>query len=174
MKFQSVLEQFEDTRVFNFHIVVNESIANQFIEGEDRRIVCTLNDKETIHAALMPRHGDYFILINNKVKKSLDLELGDNVEVRLEKETSAYGMPMPEEFQALLEQDVKGSEYFHLLTPGKQRNLIYLVSKVKNTDSRMTKSLAIVDHLKDVSGALDFKILNQKIKEYNQNAKLKF
>ncbi|MBE62878.1 MAG: hypothetical protein CMB89_11005, partial [Flammeovirgaceae bacterium] len=71
------------------------------------------------------------------------------------------------------DQDKLASEFFHDLTPGKQRNLIYIISKVKNTDSRINKALAIIDHLTERNGKLDFKLLNEKIKEYNQRGKLK-
>ena len=73
----------------------------------------------------------------------------------------------------LLEQDEEGSKYFHQLTPGKKRSLIYLVGSVKNIDSQLNKGLAILDHLKAEQGNLDFKKLNQLIKEYNQRSKLK-
>jgi hypothetical protein len=53
------------------------------------------------------------------------------------------------------------------LTKGKQRGLIYIVTKVKNTNSRLNKSLAIIEHLKDVKGNLEYKMLNEKIKYYN-------
>lgn len=67
----------------------------------------------------------------------------------------------------MLDQDEQGNELFHALTKGKQRSLVYLVTKVKNSDSRLNKSLAIIEHLKDVKGQLDFKMLNEKIKYYN-------
>ena len=88
-------------------------------------------------------------------------------------EASKYGVDMPEELQAALDQDPLAMEFFDLLTPGKQRNLIYLVNKVKNTNSRINKALAIIDHLTEMQGKLDFKLLNEKIKEYNQRGKLK-
>jgi uncharacterized protein YdeI (YjbR/CyaY-like superfamily) len=74
---------------------------------------------------------------------------------------------MPEELQVLLDQDDMGNELFHALTKGKQRSLVYLVSKVKNSNSRLNKSLAIIEHLKDVKGKLDYRMLNEKIKYYN-------
>ena len=74
---------------------------------------------------------------------------------------------MPIELQELLYQDPEGSNYFESLTPGRKRNLIHIVSVVKNTNSRLNKALAIVHHLKEFEGKLDFKILIQTIKHYN-------
>lgn len=106
-------------------------------------------------------------MINKVSREKLGLKAGDKVTLELEKDSSAYGIPMPESLQVMLDQDGVGSKYFHSLTPGKQRSLIYIVSKVKSLDKQINKSLAILDHLKDVKGKLDFKMLNTKIKEYN-------
>jgi len=73
----------------------------------------------------------------------------------------------------LLEQDDEGRIFFEKLTPGKKRSLVYLVGKVKNIDSQLNKGLAILDHLKSVEGKLDFKKLNELIKDYNQRSKLR-
>ncbi len=166
------LSQFEDTRVFNYYAHVSRKVAEQLIDGENRRIKCRIADKIDIQSSFMPYLDGYFILINQKIITRLGLKLGDSFSIKIEKDTSEYGMEMPDELQALLDQDDDGNEYFQNLTPGKQRNLIYIINQVKNTDSRLTKALAIVDHLKDVDGKLDFKLLNEKIKEYNQHRKL--
>ena len=121
----------------------------------------------------MPFKEYWYILVNQELQKKLQLEIGDSVTLDLARDESKYGMEMPVEFETILNQDKLASEYFHLLTPGKQRNLIYIVSKVKNTDSRINKALAIIDHLLETSGKLDFKQLNVRIKEYNQRGKLK-
>ena len=67
----------------------------------------------------------------------------------------------------MLDQEETAKEIFESLTPGKQRTLIYIVLKVKNTDSRIRKALAIVEHLNESKGDLDFKRLNVLIKHYN-------
>ena len=121
----------------------------------------------------MPIDNASYILVNQKVRTELNLSDGDKVLITLEKDTSEYGIPMPESFRVLLDQDEVGSQFFHSLTPGKQRSLIYIVGKVKNVDSQLNKGLAILDHLTEVKGKLDFKALNVKIKEYNQRSKMR-
>ncbi len=120
----------------------------------------------------MPWGDGSYIMVNKKIRERLGLKEGDPVTLQLKKDTSEYGMPMPESLQVMLDQDDTGSNYFHALTPGKQRSLIYLVSKVKNIDKQINKALAILDHLKDVNGQLDFKLLSEKIKEYNNRSNL--
>lgn len=169
---KSIVCQFENTRVFNYYLLVSANEANAFVNNNNRRVVCTFHNEVAIHTSLMPRHGDFFILLNERIMKQLNLKLNDQIIINIEKDNSEYGVPMPEELEVVLSQENQGSFYFHNLTPGNQRNLIYIVNQVKNVNSRMAKALAIVAHLTDVEGKLDFKLLNIKIKEYNQWNKL--
>lgn len=164
MNFTSVLEDF-NTRLWSFHITVPEAVGKVFVEGKDRRVVCTLNDAESFQCALMPKgDGAFFININKKLRDKLGLKLGMRVEVSLEKDDSPYGLPMPEEFLELLQLDEEGDRLFHALTPGKQRNLLYIIGSAKSSDKRIARSLAIVDHLKAQGGKIDFKQLYQDLK----------
>ena len=168
----TTLQKF-DPKLFGYHFPIPIDIAKSFIVGMNRRIICHINNEHKIQCALMPYCNGYFILINQSLVKKLNLSINQEVSLTLEKDTSEYGHEVPETFQMLLEQDEKGSEFFEQLTPGKKRSLIYLVGKVKNIDSQLNKGLAILDHLKVEQGKLDFKKLNQLIKEYNQRSKLK-
>jgi len=168
--FQTTIEDFH-TKLWRHHLVIPEPIANEFIDGDNRRIICWLSDKVYVQTALMPAKDYWFVLLNKEVRTQLSLEEGHVIEIKLEKDTSEFGHPVPESFQVLLDQDKEGRKYFEALTPGKQRSLIYIVRKVKNIDSQLNKGLAIMDHLKEVQGKLDFRMLNQKIKEYNNRAK---
>ena len=167
MKYATTIEHFNDSPLWGFHIPIAHEVAEQFIEGKDRRVICTINGQETIQAALMPYPLGYFIMTNKKLVGKLGLQVGAKVELIIEKDTSEYGLDMPDELRELLNQDDEGSAFFHALTKGKQRSLIYIVAKVKNTNSRLNKSLAIVHHLKEFQGKLDFKALNETIKYYN-------
>ena len=173
MVFESTLEEFELNKVYNWHVPVPAAIAEMFVNGKDRRVICEIEGEKKWHAGLMPYPSGYYILMSQKRVSDLGLNRGDKVVLKLEKDQSEYGMDMPEELQVLLDQDEQGSRYFHDPTPGKQRNLIYIVNQVKNPESRLTKALAIIAHLNEENGKLDFKKLNAKIKEYNQLRKLR-
>ncbi|MFN4123613.1 MAG: YdeI/OmpD-associated family protein [Flavobacteriales bacterium] len=75
---------------------------------------------------------------------------------------------MPEEFEEVMQQDEIGSQLFHQLTAGKKRSLLYMIGKVKNVQSRINKSLAVMEHLKENQVKLDYKILNEKMEEFNR------
>ncbi|MEO9482094.1 MAG: YdeI/OmpD-associated family protein [Ekhidna sp.] len=164
--FNATIRSFEND-LWSYYLAIPKPIGASFIEGDDRRVICTIGEAAPIHSALMPKGDVYSIYVKKDFMKKNGLSEGDEVSVTLEKDRSAYGMPMPESFQVLLDQDADGSSYFHALTKGKQRTLIHLVGKVKNVDSQLAKGLAIMHHLKESNGGLDFKRLNVLIKEYN-------
>ena len=166
VKIKSTLQNFHND-LWSYYIPIPKQVGAQFIVGENRRVLCSVNDKPPIHAALMPRGDEYTIYVRKELKQKLEVEEGDEVDVTLEKDRTEFGVPMPESFEVLLAQDDEGRKYFEKLTKGKQRSLIYIVGKVKNVDSQLAKGLAIMHHLKEAEGNLDFKRLNVLIKQYN-------
>ena len=166
MGFSAKLERF-NSDLWHFHIVVPDEEAEPFLKPKKKRIVCTINGKESFQCALMPSgHGSWFININKKLRDKLGLLSGDVVEVKLEEDQSKYGLPMPEEFEEMLRQDPEGDELFHALTPGKQRNLLYIAGGVKSSEKRIERAIVIVNHLKAQGGKIDFKALHQEMKEF--------
>lgn len=163
MNFTATLDDFQSD-LWHFFIPVPAAIALQFSEGNDRRVVCSLHNpkgKAEFQCALMPRgDGSFFINVNKKIRDKLDLKLGGQVEVSLQKDESEYGLPMPEEFAEVLASDAEGNELFHALTPGKQRSLLYIAGQLKSSDRRIHRALVIVQHLKNLAGKIDFKQLN--------------
>lgn len=153
-----------DSALWHFHIAVPETVASSFIQGKNRRVICIINGV-SFHCALMPDgKGDYFINVNKTLRDRLKLKLGDEVHYSLSPDDSEYGLPMPEELQELLQQDVEGSTVFHALTPGKQRTLIYMVITPKSTDIRLRKALCILEHLKATGGKINYRQLNELFK----------
>ena len=161
--FTAKLENF-NTRLWSYHIKVPQSVALYFLEQENKRVVCTLNDALEFQCALMPAgDGVYFININKKIRDRLKLSEGTVLQVHLEKDTSEYGLPFPEELKELLDQDPEGHRLFHQLTPGKQRNLIYGVGQVKNSDLRIHRAMVMIEHLKKNGGKINFKQLYSEL-----------
>lgn len=164
MDFTSIVENFE-TALWQYHIKVPSPIADAFLENGTRRVVCQLNQRVEFQCAILPNGADtYFILLNKKIREQLKLSLGSAVEVRLAKDESEYGLPMPPEFREVLDIEPEADAIFHRLTPGKQRSLLHLIGTVKNTDSRIRRSLAVAHHLRHTDGKIDFKLLNEHLK----------
>ena len=146
-------------------LVVTQQIVAQFgFEGKSKRIVCSINGGEGFQCALLPSGELFYIIVNKKKRDALGIVAGDTVDVLLEKDESKYGLPMPEEFEEVLRQDPDGDRMFHALTAGKQRSILYLLSKPRNIDVRIHQALLIVDHLKENEGEIDGKKLSEELK----------
>ncbi len=153
--------------IYYKHLIVPVDIVAQIKEKGIKRMKITLNGSVTTHSALISDGtGNHFIIMNKENEKKLKLNLGDKVNVIVEEDTSKYGMPLSDEMAELLRIDDEALGYFDSLKPGVRRNLIYLVSKVKSSDIRLVKSLIIMDYLKMKKGNLDFKELNQCMKDW--------
>lgn len=168
MIFKTLLAKFPASPLWGLHFEVPADVAKLYIVGKDRRVICKINDEVSLHCALMPSKEIWFVMLNQQVVKKLNQPIGSEIIVSIEKDISEYGMPMPEEFKEVLDQQPDADHYFHALTAGKQRTLIYIVAKVKNSDSRIRKALAIADHITANKGQIDFKLLNEALKMYNK------
>jgi hypothetical protein len=144
-----------DSNLWHFHIKIEKELAEGVISKEGRRVVCTLQQVESFQGALMPYgNGQFFININNQLRKKLRLNEFDEVLVSLVPDTSKYGLPMPLEFQELLRQDVAGNDFFEALTGGKKRTLLFIIAKPKSPDLRIRNGMVILEHLKRNRGGL--------------------
>jgi hypothetical protein len=171
-QFTSLLEQ-SYSDVWYCHFVVPDDVAREYIETDQRRVICTLNDEQTLHAGLMPLgDGRWFINVNKEARKKLGVDFGDEVHVALQPDTSEFGMEVSEEFREVLLQDPDAEKFFRALTPGKQRNLIYFVGNVKSSQIKIRRAFVVTEHLKNQQGKIDFKLLNAELKEANRRAKL--
>ncbi len=151
---------------------VSNSVAEQLIEGKDRRIICRIEGIRPFHCALLPDgNGSWYILLNNKRKKELGLMEGEEISIELEKDRSEYGMEMPIELREVLDQDEHADVLFHKLTPGRMRNIIHAVASVKSSEIKIRRALVYAEHLKKNKGKIDFKELGQEMKEANQQAR---
>lgn len=164
--FNSVLEE-STNKLWGCHFAVPQIVADTLIaQTEARRVVCLLNEKMEYQCALLPRgDGSFLITVNKKIQTQLGLKIGSKVSVRLRRDESEYGLPMPEELAELLAQDEEGNLVFHSLTPGKIRTLLYIVGQPKSSDVRLQRALAVVEHLKKNAGKIDYKLLNIQIKQ---------
>jgi len=156
-----------DSSVYGYHLPVPQYVSDQF-KNTDRRLMCIFNGGVQHNCALMPSgKGAYMITLHIALRKKLNVDLGDVVKVEMVKDDSEYGMPVREELKELFEIDPDADTIFHTLTKGKQRSLIYMISQGKRSETRAKKAVSILEYLKTVNGKLDFRELNQFVKNYN-------
>mgnify|MGYP000847606781 FL=1 len=165
LQFTAFLES-SNNKLWGFHFPVPDLIAQTFLADNAKRVVCTLNENVAFQCGLIPKgNGAYCIMVNKKIREQLGLKPGSTARVSLRKDDSEYGLPMPEELAEVLAQDETGNRLFHALTPGKIRTLLYIVGHVKNTDARIGRAFAIVEHLKTHAGKINYKVLNEDLKK---------
>ena len=166
MKFKGEIQGHINPPTWSAYLVIPKKIADHFNNLGVKRLVVKINDQIEYPAALMSLgNGKFFVHVNKANRKKLGVEAGDKVNVELVEDKSKYGMPMPEEFQELLYQDIEGDKLFHALTPGKQRSLLHMIGKPKSVDVRIRKGLIVLEYLKVNGGKVDFPSLNQAFKD---------
>ncbi len=138
----------DKNKVGYYHIAVPKEIVEQ-VGGFGTRLMCSVNGNEQIHCGLMGKgDGRGMIIINKQRQKAWGLSVGDEVGATIELDHSRYGAKIPEELEALLEQDRKGSEAFEKITPGQQRFIIGYVDGVKSMQKRIDRAIMMIENLK--------------------------
>jgi hypothetical protein len=163
--FDTPLERMEGE--YAWHILrVTQDLAKPLgLSGNSRRIVCTLNDSVSIQCALFPiKAGGYFITVSKKLRDRLGIAEGDNIRLSLTKDSSKYGLPMPEELLEVMRQDPEGDRLFHALTPGNQRLAIRLVDMASDVDKRIHRSLMLIEYLKHTGGKFVYNQISNVLK----------
>lgn len=144
-------EAFEICLLFGFYLQIPNAIVFPFIEKNEKRFLVKATYQKTeisFHAALQKKNETYRIMLSKKLQKELGSYPNDYFTIQFFKDTSTYGVHMPEEFEAVLQSDPEASELFESLTDGKKRGLIYHILKIKNSQTRIDKALLITENLK--------------------------
>lgn len=162
--FTAIVENF-NSNLWKYHFKLPEQIATSLRSRNIRRVWVNLNDQCSIQAGIMASGNEsYFINLNQKLRNKLGIAEGSQVKVRLWEDSSEYGMPMPETLNAVLQGDKDANTHFMLLTPGKKRNLIYIINQVKSEEKAICKSIIVAEHLKRFDGKINFKALYDELK----------
>jgi len=125
------------------------------------RLLCSVNGHKTFQCGVVSLGaGKGYITVNNKRMKEYGITFGERVAVKLSYDKSEYGLPVPEELLALLEQDIEGMDRFKKLTPAKQRYIIFYISQVKSSQLRIDRSIKLITNLKKtIPGKEDFRLI---------------
>lgn len=136
------------------YIEIDESILSKTVSENDKniynqRFVIKINSSEPWQAGVVALgNGKGYITVKTAILKKNGLQIGDVVDVYLEKDESEFGMPIPEELTELLYQDPEGKERFDQLPMGKQRYIIYYINQVKSSNKRLERALMLITNLK--------------------------
>jgi len=130
------------------HITVPAKIVVK-VGGIGTRLMCSINGNKAFYAGMVALGGGAaYITVNKERMKKYGIEKGDIVQATIDLDNSKYGMEVPEELEALLEQDDEGARRFEVLTPGKQRYIIHYVSQVKSSQKKIDRAIMLINNLK--------------------------
>ncbi|MBO3116141.1 YdeI/OmpD-associated family protein [Winogradskyella sp. DF17] len=132
-------------------ILPSEYIA-QFITNKHKRIKvkASFKDKKLeFYAALKYEKSGLFRIYFSKAKQAeMDIFPNDYFTLQVFEDNSKYGVELSEEFEAVLISDYEAFTIFESLTPGKQRSIIYAISRYKSSQTKIDKSLIFTTNLK--------------------------
>ena len=100
--------------------------------------------------ALAPQYrkdGSRFFSVSAALRKAAKIKEGGAVDVKF-RLVDADTVDIPEELEAVLEQDDEARKVWDTFTKGMQRSLIHYVTSVKNVDSRIKRSLELMEKAK--------------------------
>lgn len=160
--FTDTSDNFVSTMIYTFQtslgisgfvsaLPIPEDISQQLAIDKVKRVVATLNfnDKELIfHAGVLKKKGINYLMVSKAKRKELGINENDLVNVTMQEDTSKYQAPMTEELEAVLLSDFEGYEIFESLLPGKQRNIIFSVYNIQDSQKRVDKALNALENLK--------------------------
>jgi hypothetical protein len=88
------------------------------------------------------------MMFGKRYQKELGIFPNDHFKLQFFEDTSKYGVAMPEELEAVFLSDFDAFKIFESLTDGKKRGIIYAITRFKNTQTRIDKSLVLCENLK--------------------------
>lgn len=148
ISFNVVLEPLDEKMIHHL-IVVPDVIAKKFIDGKGApRIFCSVEGDTEFPCALNPRHGRYVIIASKQLikKNKLAVEIPFKISIRKD---PYNGLGLPEELAEVLDQDLTACKAYNALNNGHKRGLIHYINQAKSVDSRIKRSLEIMEKMKE-------------------------
>ncbi len=133
-------------------VILPEEFITEFIKNNHKRIKvkATFEDKSLEFYAQLKyeKTGLFRIYFSKGKQKDLGIFLNDYFMLQIFEDTSKYGVEMCEELEAVLLSDYDAFSIFEGLTPGKQRSIMYAIARYKSSQTRVDKSLILIENLK--------------------------
>ena len=149
-QFTTIIKPIDGPMLQHIMIVPQETVEKFAAFTGHLRIFCRFGNAAEFPCALSPRDGEHCIAVSKKLMKEAGVVAGQllSVFIRLDENN---GLSLPEELAEVLEQDEFGRKAYNDLNPGKKRGLIHYDSSSKNIDTRIKRSICIINKLKQQS-----------------------
>ena len=107
----------------------------------------TINKTPFALAIQHKKDGSRFFMVSAQLRREAKIGSGDAVKVRFWI-VDPDEVDVPEELQAVLDQDREAMKTWKSFTPAWQRGLAHYVNAVKNIDSRIKRAIEIMEKAK--------------------------
>lgn len=127
-------------------IFLPEEIIDSLPSGRVR-VEGTCNDAPFALAVQHLKTGERYFAVSAALRRAARIKVGDRVDVvfRL---VDPDKLDVPEELQAVLDQDEEAQEVWLTFTRGYQRGLIHYITSVKSSDARIRRALDLLERAK--------------------------
>lgn len=144
--FETRLKRVHDRHVNNIIVVPDNIIKSLPVKGRVRT-KGTFNKTPFALAIQFKKDGSRYFSISAGLRREAKLGSGDPVKVRFWVVDNDK-VDVPEELQAVLDQDLEAMKTWKSFTPAWQRGLAHYVNSVKNIDSRIKRAIEIMEKAK--------------------------
>ncbi|MEQ8425374.1 MAG: YdeI/OmpD-associated family protein [Cyclobacteriaceae bacterium] len=144
--FQTRLKTVRHAMVRTIIVVPDDIIEALPIKGRIRT-KGTFNKTPFALAIQFMKDGTRYFSISASLRREAKIGSGDPVKVSFWL-VDPDKVEVPEELQAVLDQDEAANKVWKTFTPGLQRGLIHYISSVKNVDSRIKRAIQIMEKAK--------------------------
>ena len=127
-------------------VVPDKIMASLPVKGRIRT-KGTMNKTPFALAIQYKKDGSRYFMVSAQLRRQAKLGSGDPVKVKFWV-VDPDVVDLPEELQAVLEQDIEALKKWNAFTKGLQRGLAHYVNSVKNVDSRIKRALEIMEKAK--------------------------
>lgn len=150
-KFTTYLTPPAQSGMFHYpHMDIPAEIADPLLGKSNKvRVIMHLENGEKLHRALKRnKDRETLITLGKSTLKQAKINPDQEVTLYLEVDETEFGYELPEEFQEVMRQDPEGEKAFMELTPGLQRSFLHYIVSAKTVDTRIKRSLKLIDNLK--------------------------
>jgi len=154
-RFESIVEAAR--RGWPASLPVPSAVAARFVmDARPVRVICTLGTAR-FPCAIVSSGDRRFIHLSQRLRDEAGVAIGQRVSVTLVRDERPSEVGLPVELEEVLRQEPSGAKLFAALTPGRQRGIAALVLRVKSSERRIEKALAIVQAIE--AGTTDLREL---------------
>jgi hypothetical protein len=139
-----------DGSLFLHFIEVPIEIAESLFTKFPARAIITIHENSFHGGLLRRKDGFYLVQMGKATLKKIKASYQDLVELNIEPDQTTYGYELPEEMEALLEQDEDGRKTWEALNPGMKRSLLHYVNSAKSIDVRIKRSILILKRAEEI------------------------